>query len=89
MRMGAGAQKALLLLLAGVTLSLTTRPDTFFRVIKNAAREWKRIEQRSLKRALGNLYHSKLVRYKENSDRTITVVLTEGGKKMVENFLLQ
>ena len=85
---GPRAQKILVLLQAGVTLSLTTRPDVFFKVIRDTSKELKRINQRTLQRAVSALYRSNLISYKENSDGTTTLVLNEHGKKKALRYNL-
>lgn len=85
---GRRAQKILVLLQAGITLSLTTRPDVFFKVIKNTSKELERIDQRTLQRAVSNLYRSKLIDYKENNDGTTTLMLNEFGKKRALRYNL-
>ena len=87
-RLGPKAQKALVLLLSGATLALTTRPDMFFKVVKSAAKAWRDIEQRTLRNAIRNLYRSKLVSYKENEDGIVTLTLTENGKKVALRYNL-
>ncbi len=81
LKLGPVAQKTLLLLAGGVRLSLTRRPDAYFRILKDIAKEWKKINHRSLRRSIGNLYQSKLINYKENSDGTVTMTLTADGKR--------
>lgn len=87
-RMGSKAKKILLLLEAGVVLSLTRRPDIYFSIIKKTAKEWKKINERNLREAIKRLYRSKLVSCKENKDKTVTVVLSEEGKKKILNYNL-
>lgn len=77
---GPKTQKLLTLLLSGITLSLTKRPDVFFKVIRETSKELKRIDQRALQRAIRNLYQSKLIGYREHDDKTITVTLTDEGR---------
>lgn len=80
-RMGPVAQKLLLLLAAGVSLSLTHNPNRQFSVLKSAAREWQKINQRSLREAIRRLYKSEMVDYEESKDGTVRLVLRERGKK--------
>lgn len=80
-KIGHVAQKALLLLCAGATLSFARRPDASIRIIRSAGEEWQRINQRSLRDAIRRLYQSKLVDYKEHKDGTVTLVLCEEGKQ--------
>mgnify|MGYP001591352583 CR=1 FL=1 len=76
-------KKVLLLLQRGVVLSLTRRPDAYFRVLKSVAKEWKKTNERSLRESIKKLYKSKIVDYKENGDGTVKLVLTEEGRKRV------
>lgn len=86
--MGSKAKKILLLLEAGIALSLTHRPDVYFSIIKKAAKEWKKIDERNLRDAIRRLYKSKLIGCKENKDGTVELVLSEEGKKRILNYNL-
>lgn len=85
-RLGPKAKKILLLLEAGAALSLTRRPDVYFSILKKAAKEWKKINERSLRDAIKRLYKSKLIDYKEDKDETVTIVLSEKGKKKILKY---
>jgi len=75
-------QKVLLLLGAGLALGLSRSPRVSFQILKSAAKDWEDIEKRSLKRAINSLYESKMIDMKYNKkDDTITVILTDEGKK--------
>ncbi|MBI2623195.1 MAG: hypothetical protein HYW65_01295 [Candidatus Liptonbacteria bacterium] len=87
-RFGPVMRKVLLLLQAGVALSLSGSPRAYFRVLTGVSREWKRINQRSLREAIQRLYESKLVGIKENSDGTVRLELMDGGKKKVLEYNL-
>jgi len=80
-RLGSVNKKVLLLLSGGLALSLTRRPDTYFRIVKNIIKEWKRINKRSLRESIRKLYQSKIIDYRENNDGTVKLILTEAGKK--------
>ncbi len=69
-------------------MSLTRRPDAYFRVVKNIAKEWRKINERNLRIAIKNLYKSKMVDYKENSDGTVNLVLAEEGKNRILKYNL-
>ncbi len=69
-------------------LSLTRRPDVYFSVAKKIAKEWRKINERSLREAIKNLYKSKMIDYKENSDGTVNLILTEGGKSKILKYNL-
>lgn len=81
LQIGPVAQKILVFLSAGVSLALTNRPDRFFRILKSAKKEWGKINSRSLREAIYNLYQSQMVDYRENNDGTVTMILTDNGKK--------
>jgi len=80
--------KILLLLEGGLALSLTGRPDVYFRIIKGISKEWQEINRKTLYEAIKKLYQSKLIDYKENNDDTITLVLTDSGKNKVLRYNL-
>ena len=85
-RMGSMSKKVLLLLIGGASLSLTRRPDQYFKIIRNIAKEWKKINERNLKLAIKNLYRSKMIDYKENDDGTVSMVLTDDGRKKIIKY---
>jgi len=73
-------KKILLLLLTGVALSLSYTPQRYWRAIKIAGKEWKKINREELQYELRKLYQSKLIKRKENPDGSITMILTDKGK---------
>ena len=74
-------QKVLLLIEGGLILGLTTRPDTYFKILKKISKEWRNINERTLRKAIRKLWESQLIDYKENSDGTVSLILTDKGKK--------
>ena len=44
LKIGPIGQKILLLMSAGLTLSLTRRPDQYFKIVENTYHEWKKIK---------------------------------------------
>lgn len=88
-RLGPAGQKILLILLAGAALSLTRRPDSYFRVLKSAAKEWQKINRRTLKKAIHRLYQSQMIDYWEDKKGLANIVLSEKGKKRVLKFDLE
>ncbi|MBI2450982.1 MAG: hypothetical protein HYV52_01420 [Parcubacteria group bacterium] len=80
-RLGPVARKIIILLGTGVALSLTRRPDSYFRILKSAIKEWQKINYRSLRESIHRLYRSKLINYQENKDGTVSLVLNREGKK--------
>ena len=85
-QIGPNQKKVLLLLLAGVGLSVARSPSQYFRVIKSVKSEWDKINYLALRRSIASLYKSKLVKEIENSDGSITMVLTDKGRKKAITF---
>ena len=79
-------RKILLLLQAGIALGLSPSPRTHLYVLKQLSKEWREIEREYLRRAVREFYQERLVDWKEKSDGTIKVVLTEMGKKRAMEF---
>ena len=86
--LGPLSKKVLLLLAGGVALSLTTRPDSYFRIIKDITKEWKKINERYLRRKIKDLYRSRMVDYKENRNGTVSIILTTEGKNKILKYNL-
>lgn len=84
--LGPASKKVLLLLEAGLALSLTRRPDHYFRILKKVSKEWKKINERYLRETIKRLYQSKLVDYRENQDGTVTLILSEKGKNKILRY---
>lgn len=80
-RIGPVAQKVLVILLSGIMLGFSYSPKQYMRIIKSAKKDWKKINQRSLFKAISTLYKSKLIDEKDNLDGSTTIVLTDKGKK--------
>ena len=79
--LGPVSQKILLLLLGGVVLGLTHRPDQYFKVLKTIVHDWKEIDRENLNRTIKRLYESRLVKTVRNKDGTFTLVLSQEGKE--------
>lgn len=78
-------QKILLLLLGGLALGFTHH-RRHWKILKEVAREWKKIDKEILKEEIRKLYRSKLIERKENPDGSFTFVLSEKGKMKTLNF---
>jgi len=78
--MSPAKQKIMLLLLAGLTLGFTYNPQRQWKIVKGASKEWKKIDQKKLKDDIRQLYQSKIVSRKENSDGSSTLFLSQKGK---------
>mgnify|MGYP001610766475 CR=1 FL=1 len=85
-KLGAAQKKVLILLAGGVGLSLAGTPKKYFAVIKSVADEWNKINETSLKRAIKSLYESKLIEAREHENGSMTVVLSEDGRKKVLTY---
>ncbi len=88
LRIGKLQRKVLVLLYAGLALSLTRNPRTGFKILKLAHEEWQKINKYNLQEAIRKLYQSKLIKYKQNNDGTITLILNEKGKKLALRYNL-
>src|SRR3990167_8412987 len=54
---GSTKRKILLLLMTGLTLSLTRSPKQYFRIVKTAARGWRELKRHELYRAVKEFRH--------------------------------
>ncbi len=80
-KLGPVQQKLLLLLVAGIGLGLETSSIRYYRKLGVIVREWKRIDQRSIKRSVGRLCSDKLVKEIIRPDGSFRLVLTDEGKR--------
>ena len=87
LKIGPVMQKVLLLIEGGVILGLTNRPDKYFKIVKKISKEWQKINERALRTAIRKLYQSKLIDFKEKSDGTVSMTLTEMERKKLFNLI--
>ena len=80
-RLGKNQKKIAILLLGGVALSLSNSPKKSFEILGEICEEWKNFDERFLKRSIKSLYESKVIKEKINDDGTVTLVLSDDGKK--------
>lgn len=88
-KLGPVQKKLLLLLLGGLALGLTRRPDKQFKIIKTLSKRWHEIDhinKYSLQRSIANLYKSKLISCQESGAGTVKLVLTGKGKNQALIF---
>lgn len=83
-RIGSLQQKILILGITGIGLAFSSSPTTSFGLLKVASQEWKRINRQSLKRSLQSLCRSKLLVEKRHRDGTVSLELTETGKRQAK-----
>lgn len=86
--LGPTQKKILLLLEGGVALSLTRRPDAYFRVVRKFIKEWKKINELALRRSIKRLYKSKLIDYREDKGGTVKLILSKKGKHKILKYNL-
>lgn len=79
---GKTTQKIIILLSAGVAMGLSRSPKQYFKILKSASKEWKALNERSLRNSIRNLYKSKLIDAIDNPDGTTTITLSEKGKNL-------
>ena len=82
-------RKVLLLLQAGFALSLTLSPKRQIWILKQLAKEWKNINRQYLYRIIREFKYEKLVDWKEMTDGSVSIVLTENGKKWALRFNIE
>src|SRR3989344_2018363 len=83
------SEKILLLLLSGIVLSVCYTPRQYWKTIKIAGREWKKINQEEAKEEIRSIYRSKLVKKETNKDGSITLVLTDKGKLRALTYIFE
>lgn len=76
------------MLLGGLALGLTHSPKQYFRILSEVADRWKGFNQFNLKRSIRSLYCSAMIKEVKNKDGTISVILSEKGKKRAEVYNL-
>src|SRR3990167_9435125 len=81
-------KKILLLLLAGVSLSLSKSPRGYFKIIKGLPEGLKEIKRKRLRGLIREFYNDRLVSYKENNEGLTEIVLTKDGEKKALKFKL-
>lgn len=79
-------RKIILLLMSGVALSFNRSPGKYFKIIKETRREWRRINDRKLRRSIRALYKSKIVREETDKDGKIKIILTEKGREKALSY---
>jgi len=82
-------EKILLLLLGGLAFGCSYTPGKQALVLKTISREWKRLNQKELKKEINSLYRFKFIDKNKNKDGSVTVLLTEKGKFKALNYKLE
>ena len=81
-------QKILLLLLGGLTLGLSRSPTRYFKILTLIGKEWRNIEREALWRSIRGLYKSKLIGTIHQTDGSVTLTLSEKGKRYAMTYQL-
>lgn len=87
-RFGTLTKKVMIILLGGIAMGLSGNPKTHTKLRRDIQKELRLIDERNLNQAIEKLYQSKLIDYKENSDGTVSLWLTNNGKKKALQFNL-
>lgn len=82
-------EKILLILSSGLALGFTYSPNKQYKILKFAAKEWQKINERELNKEIRELYNSRLVKARENPDGSFTYVLTKKGKLKALTYQFQ
>ena len=82
-------KKILLLLFSGLEFGYSITPQRQWSVLSRLSRDWKKIEKEDLRKEIRNLYRSKAIDRKENSDGSYTIVLTEKGNVKALTYYLE
>lgn len=79
-------RKVLILLQAGFALALTPSPKRQMWILKQLTKEWKNINRQYLYRIIREFKYEKLIDWKEMVDGSVSIILTENGKKWALRF---
>lgn len=80
-RVGRTQQKILLMLITGVALGLSGSPGMYFRILKAFKKDWEILDNPQFSRSVESLVKQGLVICRQNSDGTLSVDLTNKGRK--------
>ncbi len=73
-------QKILLSLMTGLAIGLSYSPKQHAKILKQASKDWQKINEKEFKKEVDDLYRSKLVDLKENEDKSFSMTITNRGK---------
>lgn len=88
-RLGPNQRKVLLLLAGGVGLAISGSPQKYFGVIKSVSDEWGKIDAQVLRRTVKSLYQSKLVEERVHENGSITIILSDRGRKQALTYNIE
>jgi DNA-binding transcriptional regulator PaaX len=87
-RLGKNQQKLLILLLGGLAIGLSRSPRQQYRTLQGIITEWKKIDAAHMRTFIEPLYKSKLITQKINTDGSISMILTDKGRKRALRYHL-
>lgn len=67
-------------------MGLTRSPKKYFLILKSVPKELRMMDRRNLYRVIKEFERDRLISYREEKDGTITMVLTELGKRRALSF---
>jgi len=79
-------EKILIMLLGGLALGLTQSPKKYFEILGEMSNELKGVNKFNIKRSVKNLYRSGLLKEVKNKDGTISMILSDKGKRAAEIY---
>lgn len=79
-------EKILIMVLGGLALGLTHSPKKYFEILGEVSDELKGVNKFNIKRSVKNIYRLGLLKEVENKDGTISMVLSEKGKRAAEIY---
>jgi DNA-binding transcriptional regulator PaaX len=83
---GTTQKKIVLLLWSGLALSLSRSPHRSLRIIRETAREWKRINERQLRKSVKALYRSRMIKQEADKNGRIKIILTKRGRQAALSY---
>lgn len=83
-RFGSVQRKIMIALLGGVALGLSSSPKQYFRTLRSARIEWKKVDQRSFNRSIARLSQEKLLEEKEFANGSFKLILTKEGRRQAK-----
>ncbi len=87
-RVGPVQRKILLLLLGGLALGCSGSPSTSWKIIRAMHKEWRDVNKQNAERAIAVLYKTKLIEARKDEGGTVTMVLSDNGKKRALTYNL-
>jgi len=88
-RVGTIQKKLLILLFGHLSFGLCYTPGQRSKVLRQMAKEWEKINEESLRRAIDSLYKNKLIDMEELADGRVKITLEDGGKKKALEYKLE